>query len=273
MPFNCSAADPLAGCHVPVCDTNYDPPLCSALYRESRVPARARARAHAPSLRAASSNRCTRLAVRSRAADDQEQTPGYPHGDGDCASPGCDTGAVPTGEYMFNPNSANVSINGQTLVEWFIVSAKRGAAIPQRQVLFSHLCALNDRMTICLGEMVREMRMSAASSSTMSSTLAGRASTRRTSTRTSATRRRSCSRRATRTGSTCRSSTRLCSRAASSCGSRCGEFSARDAERACAVPRRRERCLARHFPRFPCLDSPRDLPSSRARAGTARPRA
>ena len=34
VPFNCSAADPLAGCHVPVCDTNYDPPLCSALYHD-----------------------------------------------------------------------------------------------------------------------------------------------------------------------------------------------------------------------------------------------
>ena len=27
----------------------------------------------------------------------QEQSPGYPHGDGDCAAPGCDCGKVPCG--------------------------------------------------------------------------------------------------------------------------------------------------------------------------------
>jgi hypothetical protein len=30
--FNCSAAGPTTGCHVPVCDNNYSPPLCTALY-------------------------------------------------------------------------------------------------------------------------------------------------------------------------------------------------------------------------------------------------
>ena len=84
VPFNCSAAGPTVGCHVPVCDDNYDPPLCSLLYH------------------------------------DQEQTPGYPTGDGNCSPPACDTGLVPTGEYMFDPRAANVSINGQTLVRWFI---------------------------------------------------------------------------------------------------------------------------------------------------------
>ena len=82
--FNCSASDPLSGCHVPVCDTNYDPPLCSKYYH------------------------------------DQEQTPGFPHGDGDCAPPACDVGGIPVGEYLFNFMNANVSVNGQTLIEWYL---------------------------------------------------------------------------------------------------------------------------------------------------------
>ena len=48
--------------HVPVCDNNYKPPLCSNLYH------------------------------------DQSQTPGYPKGDGNCAAPACDVGGVPVGE-------------------------------------------------------------------------------------------------------------------------------------------------------------------------------
>ena len=70
--------------HVPVCDTNYDPPRCSDLYH------------------------------------DQSQTPGYPHGDGICDPPGCDVGSVPVGEYIFDPRAVNVSVNGQTLLEWFV---------------------------------------------------------------------------------------------------------------------------------------------------------
>lgn len=70
--------------HVPVCDGNYKPPLCSNLYH------------------------------------DQSQTPGYPQGDGNCAAPGCDVGSVPVGEYLFDHRSANVSVNGQTFIEWFI---------------------------------------------------------------------------------------------------------------------------------------------------------
>lgn len=70
--------------HVPVCDTNYHPPLCSNLYH------------------------------------DQVQTPGFPHGDGDCAPPGCDCGGVPCGEYLFDFRNANVSIGGQTFIEWYI---------------------------------------------------------------------------------------------------------------------------------------------------------
>lgn len=70
--------------HVPVCDKNYNPPRCSNLYH------------------------------------DQSQTPGYPHGDGICDPPGCDVGSVPVGEYLFDPRSGNVSVNGQTLIEWYI---------------------------------------------------------------------------------------------------------------------------------------------------------
>ena len=70
--------------HVPVCDANYDPPRCSNFYH------------------------------------DQSQTPGYPHGDGNCAPPGCDVGSVPVGEYLFEHRNANVSVHGQTFVEWFV---------------------------------------------------------------------------------------------------------------------------------------------------------
>ena len=70
--------------HVPVCDDNYDPPRCSNLYH------------------------------------DQSQTPGYPHGDGNCAAPGCDVGSVPVGEYLFDPRAANISIHGQTFAEWYV---------------------------------------------------------------------------------------------------------------------------------------------------------
>eukprot|EP00927_Polykrikos_kofoidii_P062742 TRINITY_DN57545_c0_g1_i1.p1 TRINITY_DN57545_c0_g1~~TRINITY_DN57545_c0_g1_i1.p1 ORF type:complete len:469 (+),score=24.52 TRINITY_DN57545_c0_g1_i1:64-1470(+) len=50
----------------------------------------------------------------------QEQSPGYPHGDGDCALPGCDCGkGVPCGFYVFN-HSSTVEVNGQTFQDWFV---------------------------------------------------------------------------------------------------------------------------------------------------------
>jgi hypothetical protein len=67
--------------HVPPCDTNYDPPLCSKLYHG------------------------------------QVQTPSYP---GLCAAPACDCGGVPCGEYAFDFRAANTSVHGQTFVEWFV---------------------------------------------------------------------------------------------------------------------------------------------------------
>jgi len=70
--------------HVPTCDNNYKPPLCSKYYH------------------------------------DQEQTPGYPKGDGDCSAPACDVGKVPVGEYIWDPRAWNVAIKGQTLGQWFI---------------------------------------------------------------------------------------------------------------------------------------------------------
>lgn len=49
----------------------------------------------------------------------QEQTPGFPHGDGDCAAPGCDCGKAPCGFYLWNHSSTTV-VNGQTFRDWFI---------------------------------------------------------------------------------------------------------------------------------------------------------
>ena len=68
----------------PPCDPNYNPPLCSNLYH------------------------------------DQTQSPAYPKGDGDCAAPACDTGAVPSGEYLWDFRQLNTSIRGVTLREWWI---------------------------------------------------------------------------------------------------------------------------------------------------------
>ena len=51
----------------------------------------------------------------------QEQSPGYPHGDGDCAAPGCDCGKVPCGFYVWNHSSTTV-VHGQTFQDWFINS-------------------------------------------------------------------------------------------------------------------------------------------------------
>ena len=69
----------------PKCDNNYDPPRCSDYYHM------------------------------------QEQTPGYPSGDGNCAAPGCDCGEQPCGFYLWNHSSTTV-VNGQTFQDWFINS-------------------------------------------------------------------------------------------------------------------------------------------------------
>ena len=70
--------------HVPMCDTNWDPPRCSALYH------------------------------------DQEQTPEYPHGDGSCPGP-CDCGGVPCGEYLWNHR--NASLRSWFINEYILGSA------------------------------------------------------------------------------------------------------------------------------------------------------
>lgn len=49
----------------------------------------------------------------------QEQTPGFPHGDGDCAAPGCDCGKAPCGFYLWNHSSTAV-VHNQTFQQWFI---------------------------------------------------------------------------------------------------------------------------------------------------------
>lgn len=69
----------------PKCDHNYDPPLCSDYFHM------------------------------------QEQTPGYPSGDGNCAAPACDCGSVPCGFYLWNHSSTAV-VNNQTFRDWFIHS-------------------------------------------------------------------------------------------------------------------------------------------------------
>ena len=51
----------------------------------------------------------------------QEQSPGYPHGDGTCAAPACDCGTKPCGFYLWNHSSTTV-VKGQTFQDWFIHS-------------------------------------------------------------------------------------------------------------------------------------------------------
>jgi len=49
--------------------------------------------------------------------------PGFPHGDGDCAPPGCDCGTIPCGFYVWNHSSTTV-VNNQTFQDWFINDCK-----------------------------------------------------------------------------------------------------------------------------------------------------
>ena len=84
-PSHRSAVKPVGPWYSPKCDNNFSPPKCSDLYHM------------------------------------QEQSPGYPHGDGDCAPPGCDCGNQPCGFYMWN-HSATKVVNGQTFRDWFIES-------------------------------------------------------------------------------------------------------------------------------------------------------
>ena len=74
---------PDAPWYSPKCDNNYNPPKCSDYFHM------------------------------------QEQTPNYPHGDGDCAAPACDCGTKPCGFYLWNHSSTTV-VNGQTFQDWFI---------------------------------------------------------------------------------------------------------------------------------------------------------
>jgi len=69
--FKPGGAFPNGSYHVPACDGNFDPPLCSGFYHS------------------------------------QDQTPGFPHGDGDCPGP-CDCGGVPCGFYLFNHANATL---------------------------------------------------------------------------------------------------------------------------------------------------------------------
>ena len=49
----------------------------------------------------------------------QEQSPGFPRGDGACGAPNCYCGNnVPCGFYIWNHSSTTV-VHGQTFLEWF----------------------------------------------------------------------------------------------------------------------------------------------------------
>jgi len=69
----------------PKCDNNYKPPKCTDYFHM------------------------------------QEQSPGYLHGDGNCAAPACDCGTKPCGFYLWNHSSTTV-VKNQTFQDWFIHS-------------------------------------------------------------------------------------------------------------------------------------------------------
>lgn len=94
MPFNPRNTTPY---HVPPCDDNYHPPLCSALYHDQ---------VQTPEL----------------------PTPGHPAPDGACSPPACDVGGVPVGEYLWDPRAWNVSVGGTTLGQWWLEEYLFGAA-------------------------------------------------------------------------------------------------------------------------------------------------
>jgi hypothetical protein len=88
----------------PPCDPNYTPPLCSTLYHDSTL---------SPDY--ALMPRCHIT------GDCSVQVPGFPYGDGNCSAPACDVGGVvPVGEYIFDTRAWNVSINNQTLGQWWL---------------------------------------------------------------------------------------------------------------------------------------------------------
>jgi hypothetical protein len=99
------AAPPVNGTSYfsPPCDDNYSPPLCSPYYHDS---------AASPDFK-----RMPRCQID---GDCSVQVPGYPYGDGNCSAPACDVGAVPVGEYVFDPRAWNVSVRGQTLGQWWV---------------------------------------------------------------------------------------------------------------------------------------------------------
>ena len=82
IPFSSVPPLPNASYYMPKCDKNFDPPLCSDHYHSN------------------------------------DQTPGYPRGDGNCPGP-CDCGGVPCGFYLFN-HANTTAVNGLTLRRWLI---------------------------------------------------------------------------------------------------------------------------------------------------------
>lgn len=81
LPFNPHNTTPY---HVKQCDNNYNPPKCTALYH------------------------------------DEEQTPGYPTGDGNCPGP-CDCGVHPCGEYLINWLTDDIANLSDFMINDFIL--------------------------------------------------------------------------------------------------------------------------------------------------------
>ena len=80
----------LSSTDAPVCDESYSPPLCSHLYHDmSALPQR---------------QYCQIARIPGKSPYNTS----------------CDTGSVPIGSYLFDFRAANVSVNGQTLWEWYI---------------------------------------------------------------------------------------------------------------------------------------------------------
>jgi hypothetical protein len=79
----------------PKCDNNFSPPRCSDYYHML------------------------------------EQTPGYPHGDGDCAAPGCDCGTMPCAFYLWNRSIARLgaSLPGLLFFAQPVVGGLLGATV------------------------------------------------------------------------------------------------------------------------------------------------
>lgn len=94
------------GWHVPQCDTNYQPPLCTDLYhgkrrellkwRDTGTDSTPSALLYRPGTDPRKQMTCSHAILPRFPPESYRQ--GYPTGDGNCAAPACDVGSVPVGE-------------------------------------------------------------------------------------------------------------------------------------------------------------------------------